>query len=304
VAQERNPVSASNETDEIKHEIERTRVEMSETLGELQDRLRPDHLLQQARDGVTQAAAGKARKIMSSASDTASTVATRARGAGNYLADYAVEHPIRMAIAIGAVTWWALRGRSRPDVYGTLETNWDESESEAMGYGASPSLRDKAGEYVSSARDTVGEYASSARDTVNEYASSARQTVNEYASSARDTVGEYADSARQSARRAALRARSAASNATTASTDWVQDNPIAAGAIALAVGAAIGLAVRRTELEDCTMGETRDRAWEKATQMAQNLKANVTDKVTTAAENLVSESLKNAATTSPSEGRA
>ena len=83
MAQERNPVGSS-ETAEIKSEIERTRVEMSETLGEIQDRLRPDHLLQQARDGVTTAAKGKVRNIMSSAGDTAGMVAARARWVATY----------------------------------------------------------------------------------------------------------------------------------------------------------------------------------------------------------------------------
>ena len=289
MAQERNPVNGSSETEEIKHEIERTRVEMSETLGEIQDRLRPDHLLQQARDGVTQAAAGKARNIMSSVGETASNVATRARGAGNYVGNYAIEHPIRIAIAVGAVTWWMLRGRSSgydSDYYGAADTNWDDAE--AMNYGENRSLRDKVGEYASTARETVGEYASTARETVGEYATSAKETA-----------GEYAQSARESARSAARRARSAANTATTATTDWVTDNPMAAGAIALAVGAAIGLSAPRTELENCTMGETRDRALEKASQLAKNLKENVGNKVATAAENIVGDSIKTAATTTP-----
>lgn len=284
MAQDRKPVN-TNGTDEIKHEIERTRVEMSETLGEIQDRLRPDHLLQQARDGVTQAAKGKVRNIMSSAGDTAGMVAARARSTGNYLADYAMEHPLHVAVTVGALTWWMLRGRDRSyDWEGAADTNWDDAE--AMAYDETRSLRDRAGEYVSSARETVGEYAASARDTVGAYASSARDKAGEYASSARQTAGEYASSA-------ASRARSAASS----TNDWVSENPMAAGAIALAIGAAIGMSVPRTELEDCTMGETRDRAIDRASQMAKNLKDNVTQKVSTAAENLVGESLKNAATT-------
>jgi ElaB/YqjD/DUF883 family membrane-anchored ribosome-binding protein len=294
-------MNGSSETEQIKHEIERTRVEMSETLGELQDRLRPDHLLEEARGRVTGAAGRKVRNIMSSASDLASTTATRARdagnyvagqarGAGNYVADYAMENPIRVAVAVGALTWWMLRGRSSPatEFYGESDTNWDEAD--AMAPGESRSLRDTVGDYASSARDTVGEYASSARDTVGEYATSARQTV-----------GEYADSARESARSAAVRARSAARSAATSANDWVTDNPMAAGAIALAVGAAIGMSVRSTEFENNTMGETRDRAWERGRQMAQNLKANVGDKVATATENIVGESIKQAATTPPSE---
>ena len=65
MAQERNEITqGSNETAEIKSEIERTRVEMSETLGEIQERLRPDHLIQQAKDTVTEATTGKVRNIM------------------------------------------------------------------------------------------------------------------------------------------------------------------------------------------------------------------------------------------------
>lgn len=230
---------------------------------------------------------------MSSAGEAASTVATRARGASNYAAGYALEHPLYVAMAVGALTWWMLRGRSRSDSdwYGAADTNWDDSE--ALTYGEDRSLRDRAGEYVSSARDTVGEYASTAR-----------QTVGEYASTARDTVGEYATSARDSARLAAMRARGAASSAAGNVNDWVTDNPMAAGAIALAIGAVIGAAVPRTEFEDGTMGETRDRAWEKASRIANNLKENVTQKVSTAAENLVTDSVKSAATTPPApEGR-
>jgi hypothetical protein len=282
----------SAETETIKRQIERTRSEMSETLGEIQDRLRPDHLLQQARDGVTQAAAGKMRTMMSSASETASTMATQARGAGNYMADYATEHPIRIAITVGALTWWMLRGRSGADEwYGASDTSWDDAE--AMEPGNGRSLRDRA-----------GEYASGARDTVSEYASGARETVSEYASSARDAVGGYATSARESARAAAMRARSAAGSAAGTVDDWVTANPMAAGAMALIAGMAIGLSAPRTELEDGALGAARDRAMERASQVAQNLKENVTDKVASAAENLVSDSIRNAPATSPSDGRA
>ena len=114
-----------------------------------------------------------------------------------------------------------------------------------------------------------------------------RDRAGDYASNARETVGEYATSARESARMAAMRARGAASSAAGTMNDWCADNPMAAGAIALAIGAAIGASVPRTEFEDRTLGETRDRAWQKASQAAQNLKENVTQKVSTAAENLV-----------------
>ena len=298
MAQERNQVDASHsETDEIQREIERTRVEMSETIGEIQDRLRPDHLLQQAKDGVREAAVGKAKTIMSSASDTAYTAAQRARGYGNHLAWYATEHPVRIAITAGVITWLLMRNRGggAQQWYGASDTDWDHDE-----YGSfEPSMRDRVSGAASNARQTAGEYASTAKQAVGEYASSARETVGEYATSARDTVNDYAQSAAASARSASRRVRSAATSATSSVDGFVHENPLAAGAIAVAIGAAIGLAVRATEYEDRTMGATRDQAVAKAKNVANNLKENVSEKVATYAENVVDESLTNAASEPP-----
>ncbi len=277
MAEQRNPLDkpAADETAEIKGEIARTRVEMSETLGELQDRLRPDHLLQQARDGVTNAATGKVKTMMHSAGETASMVAGRTRDAGNYIADYATTHPLHVAVAVGTLTWWMLRGRGSAASWdGAVDTHWEDEEAIAGGY-EGRSLRSRAGEYAASARETVGEYASSARET----------------------VGEVAASAGRSARRASQSVRGAARSATSSVDQFAHSNPMAAGAIALAIGAAIGLSAPRTEWEDSTMGETRDRAWEKASAAATNLKDTVVDKASTAAENLVGESIVNAAKT-------
>jgi len=273
-----------SETDDIQREIERTRVEMSETIGEIHERLRPDHLLQQAKDGMKEAATGKVKNIMNSAGETAYVAAQRARGAGNHLAWYAKEHPIRIAITLGVIAWWMLRGRGTPAYLGASDTPWDQDE-----YGSTePGLRDK-----------VGAMASTARETVGEYASTAKQTVGEYASSARDTVNEYAASAASTAKVASRRVRSAAGTATTATNDWVQENPLVAGALAVAVGAAIGLACPATDYEDRAMGETRDQALARARNVANNIKANVGDKVAAYAEDVVGESLRNAAAQPP-----
>ena len=276
----------------IKREIEQTRVEMSETIGEIQDRLRPDHLLQQAKDGVREAATGKVKDIMTSASETAYDAAQRARGYGNHLAWYAREHPIRIAVTAGVVAWWMLRGRGRDsdEWYGASDTSWDYDEYESM----EPSLRDRVSGAASNATQAVGEYASTARQAVGQYASSARETVGGYASNARDTVNEYAQSAASSAREASRQVRSAASSATTTVDDFVRENPLAVGAIALAVGAVIGLAVRGTEYEDRAMGATRDGAMAKAKSVANTL----TDKVASYAEDVVNESLESDPTAS------
>jgi ElaB/YqjD/DUF883 family membrane-anchored ribosome-binding protein len=271
-ARQRRPAQDTADTNEIKREIERTRVEMSETLGEIQERLRPDHLIQQAKDTVTEAATGKVRTIMHSAGNTATRVADQTRYAGRSAADYACEHPLQMALLAGGLTWWLLRGRSRSYEWEGASEGW---QSDALGaeydadapYGGEPSLRDRAGEYVASARDTV----------------------NEYASSARETAGDYADAARSGARRASARVRGAASSAstraretwrrtTTSVDDWAHEYPMAAGAVALAVGAAIGLSVPGTDWEDRTMGDRRDQAMEAARAKARELTETVSER--------------------------
>lgn len=305
MAEERNAVDSSTETAVIKHEIERARVEMSETIGEIQDRLRPELLLQQAKDGVKEAAVEKARSIMSSAGETAATVAYQARGVGDSVASYARQHPLQVALTVGALTWWMMRGRGDSEEwYGSADTSWDESEGRS--YRDGRSLTNRVGEYASSARDTVGEYASSARDTVGEYASTARDTVGDYASSARETVGEYAESARDRAMQASEAARRAAGSASSALDNFVTDNPLAVGAIALAVGAAIAMSVPASEIENRTMGEARDRAWKRASKAATEIKDNVTKKVEDVAENFVNENILDTLTGAPTEpiGRA
>ena len=255
MAQERNEITA-DETAQIKSEIERTRVEMSETLGEIQERLRPDHLIQQAKDTVTEAATGKVRNIMHSAGETATRVADQTRYAGRSVADYACAHPVQIALLAGGVTWWLLRGRDRSYEWEGASEGWQEGDAAAYS-STEPSLRDKAGEYVTSARDTVSEYATSARET----------------------VGEYAGAAADSARRASLRARDTWQRTSTTVDDWVHENPMAAGALAIAVGAAIGLSVPGSRFEDRTFGERRDLAMERARAKARELKDTVTDKV-------------------------
>ena len=146
MAEERNPVAPKSDSDAIRNAIERTRAELGETLGEIQDRLQPEHLLQQARDGVADAAAGKVRTMMNSAGETAGAAAARARDTGNYLARYAQEHPIRIAVTAGALAWWMLRGRDR-DYDGINDTSWDDED---VVYGSDRrSLRDRVGDYAS-----------------------------------------------------------------------------------------------------------------------------------------------------------
>lgn len=63
----------------------------------------------------------------------------------------------------------------------------------------------------------------------------------------------------------------------------MRENPIAVGAAAMVLGAAVGLALPETERENELMGETRDNALEQAQHLAQNTVEKVKEATTDAA---------------------
>lgn len=219
--------------------------------------------------------AGKVRDIMHSAGETAHIVADQTQYAGRSIAGYVRSHPVQMALVAGGITWWMLRGADRSDDWEGASQGW-QGDSDSDAHGEDRSLRDKVGEYASTARETVGEYATTARDTAGEYAESARSTAR-----------RASERARQAAANARIAARRRWQQASTSVDDWVHEYPLAAGALAVAVGAAIGLSIPSTEVENRAMGETRDQAWEKASRKARELRDDVTQKVQNVAETVL-----------------
>jgi len=65
---------------------------------------------------------------------------------------------------------------------------------------------------------------------------------------------------------------------------WIQQNPLAVGAIALAAGAAVGLSLRRTEFEDAAVGEVRDSIVDRVADKARDIRDVVTENVQSVAD--------------------
>jgi ElaB/YqjD/DUF883 family membrane-anchored ribosome-binding protein len=273
VDQERNAMNAPGDTapDEIRSDIERTREEMTETLGEIQDRLRPDHLLHQAKETVTNAASAKARQIMHSAGDTAQTVADQAQYAQRESMNYMRSHPTQMALLAGGLTWWLLQRDSRRPTYGRSRRAGQRVASESMP-GAGATRVPTTGEYTAAGY----EYTAAGQMPASGYSDPKWSGAKDVSERVRHVVDDASSRTRDQWYR------------TSASVDrWVHDNTLAAGAVAMAIGAAIGMSAPRTELEDRTMGETRDQALETASRKAQELKETVTQKVHDVTESVV-----------------
>ncbi|NDW07804.1 DUF3618 domain-containing protein [Jiella pacifica] len=125
------------------------------------------------------------------------------------------------------------------------------------------------GSKVADAASSVGAAGSSAASSVSESAKTAGQSVSDAASSAgdaarrgfhdaSDSVSHASSTAMHSARRTGRSAYRAGARAQRNVADLIHDEPLVFGAIALAIGAAVGALLPATRTEDEWMGETRD----------------------------------------------
>ncbi|RLQ88725.1 DUF3618 domain-containing protein [Notoacmeibacter ruber] len=125
------------------------------------------------------------------------------------------------------------------------------------------------GSAISGAASSAGSAARSAGSTVGDAASGAAAGIASGASSAGHAAGDaayatghaFAEGGRAVGRGAAYAGRSAADGYRTARSEIIsafRDEPLVFGAIAIAVGAAIGAALPPTRREDEWMGQTRD----------------------------------------------
>jgi hypothetical protein len=86
---------------------------------------------------------------------------------------------------------------------------------------------------------------------------------------------QMVDDAEMNARQLRFKAESQARRARTGVENLMDENPLALGAVALALGAAVGLAMPRTEVEDELMGDYRDRVVERAQETAERAREQV-----------------------------
>jgi ElaB/YqjD/DUF883 family membrane-anchored ribosome-binding protein len=99
-----------DEAARIREQIEHTRANLTGTIEELQDRLRPENLVNQAGDAVRATVEQKVRNMANTATDTARRVADQARTSAASVTDQMQSRPISTALALGGLTWWLMRG--------------------------------------------------------------------------------------------------------------------------------------------------------------------------------------------------
>lgn len=286
------------ETAQIRADIEQTRADMSETLEAIQERLNPQTLKDQVRDQVLEqvdevkatvreATIGKAEDMVRSAGDTVNE-------ARYTLMDTIRQNPLPAAMVGLGLGWLFMNRRSTPsyarDRYagqrGYRGAGYYEAQGGYGGYGSASSQyawqreydrgnpieqgQRVVGQTVNRAQDAVGQTVNRAQETVSDVAGRAQETVSDVAGRAQDAVGNVVNQAQDTAGTLAYQTQYQAQRFEDRFQQALYETPLAVGAVALALGAAVGLAAPGTRRENELMGETRDTLVERAQEVAQD----------------------------------
>lgn len=259
--------SQTNDPQQIRREIERTRENMSQTVRALETQLNPEHLKQQAVAAIRQGTVGRVEEFADNATRTV-------KGAGDDVLDTIKHNPIPAALAAFGLGWLWMERRNESkrysgQYYGAAgnypysyeydpRTGMQHSGSAPRGQAnrlreAGSNVQESAGRVVSNVQDTASQVASNVQETAGQVASNVQETAGRVTTQAREQVSEWADSAQQTAARAKTRFEV-----------LFDENPLLIGMAAVAVGAALGMSLPQTPQEDKLMGEARDSLMEKA----------------------------------------
>lgn len=289
------PDDSDQEVRDIQRGIEETRAEMSETIDALQHRLNPAYLkeqvkeqvieqVRQVKDSVRQATLGKVEDMVDRVSDSGRSIGETIRA-----------NPIPSAlVGIGlAWLWMNRRGDSAAttrrydrsygyDRYGEdrgydpTRGAYDDRRSDYSGgrtsaerYGAG--YPDAGSETASAARragNAVSNAANQVQRTASDLAGRASNAISGAVDQAQQKAGYIAERAQQKAGYVAERAQYQARRVEETFNQQLNDNPVALGAIALALGTAVGLALPQTRKENELMGSARDSLMDKAQAVA------------------------------------
>lgn len=234
----------SEDTEQIRADIEDTRAEMSQTINEIQERLSPEHLMGQVKETVREATIGKVERVMDKVADATEPAreavgraGTAIKETGMSVADSMWRNPIPVALiglGIGMLAMRSYRGNGG-DYQMTRTT---------------PRRRQYAGtgqtQYGTSGTLTSG--LNDVKSTASDLADRSTAALSDLGTKAKDSV----------------------STASTWFSQTLRENPLAIGAVAVAAGTAVGLALPSTRLESEYVGEASEKLVDKAQEVARD----------------------------------
>lgn len=263
---------------EIRARIEESRSRMGETVEEIGARVNPDRVQRElkarARGEVDELKATMKQKARSTMRNLEHEAEESGRGVWRTIK----ENPVPATMVGVGLAWLMANGggtsdeaehrQGRPMTYGSdapfppvypraheygYETRARAEPRRAMATEAELRMEAESEGDVSRAKERATEVAEEAREKASELSDRSRDQVRE----ARHRASQWSDRVEHRAMRAERRVEHA-----------VQDNPLAAGAMAAALGFAAGLMVPETQREHELMGESRDRLLDQAQDTA------------------------------------
>ncbi len=258
------------EAGQIMGQIEETRSQMGETIDAIQDKLSFSNISEQvsehvnnavetAKEAVYDATIGKAAGIMKNLSNDISK---------SSIVRTAKDNPfpfILIGLGAGLLAYQGYAGKLGGGHYKRHEFTGPSDRPLDTG----PSMADSARDKISGVTDMVSTAAGTAYEKVSGAVDTAYTGAGDAVGRAYDKAGEYGTMAREHYNR------------------HLNENPLAVGAVALALGAAVGFAIPATEYEGQLMGSAREDLMEKAQDTASELLDKTKQVVTEAGRNVL-----------------
>jgi ElaB/YqjD/DUF883 family membrane-anchored ribosome-binding protein len=277
-------------------QIVQTRAELGDTLEAIKEKLNPHTLMEQAKESVREATIGRAQdavghavdSVKETASDVADTAreavrsaASATRGAGNIILLTIKENPMPAALTGLGLAWLWMSARQQMPAppsqrrYGYDNQMFDEfrgsqwSEDPSTGFG--DQVKDRASTFAEQAKQRAAGIVDQVQDQVGDLSSRVQDRVSEFSDRVQDQVSQLGSQVQDRMNTIGLRAQYQARQATDQCGRMLQENPMAVGAIAMALGAGLGFAVPATPQESRLMGEARDQFVDRAQDMVQGV---------------------------------
>ena len=315
---------APEETEHLRAQIEETRNQMGETIDAIQERLSFQNISEQVKEQVSE--------HISSAFETAKDTVYDAtiKKAGDFMqsmnksvnkgldeiskseAMHIVRaNPLALSLIGLGVGLLLMNGYKKKSSYRYADGSSGGHQGKGAyasggeAYSNQPSMlksaQDKITGTATSAYESVGNVAGSAYDSVSNVAGSTIETVSGAASNAYSSVTGAATNVYSSATDYAGKAYEKVGDFGTQAREqydhYIEENPLAVGAVALALGAAVGMAIPSTRVEGQLMGETKQQLMQKAQdtagelvdrvkQVANEAQKTISDEVKTQAQGL------------------
>jgi ElaB/YqjD/DUF883 family membrane-anchored ribosome-binding protein len=293
-----NTDDAPEETEHLKAQIVETRSQMGETIDAIQEKLSFQNISDQVKEQVSE----HINSAIETAKDSVYSATIGNLGkAGKFMQNvgkelskteagkFARKNPfplVLIGLGVGLLAYEGFGNKNRR-AYRYSDIDNDPRSRGGRESGTISTLKSatgKIGDTASHALGTVSETTGQALESVKGAASSAYGTVTDTASKAYSSVTDYAGTAYEKAGEYGHQARETYEH-------YIEENPLAVGAVALAVGAAIGLAIPATRYESEFMGEYSSQLLDKAQTAAGGLVDRVKE-VAAEAKNTLGEEVK------------